>query len=102
VLKIMRKKQVTNWQAVGIGAKVGFLPVFFILLFILFQGGMNDLFFTLLVALLGLGVILFGIIGAVAGYALRKTRLGTTIAAIIATVIGSFGGMILLLAILPE
>lgn len=98
----MEKQELTNRDAVIIGAKVGFLPVFFILLFILFQGGMDDLFFTLLVALLGLGVILFGVIGAIAGYALGKTRVTTTISAILGTIIGSFGGAILLLTILPE
>jgi CDP-diglyceride synthetase len=98
----MEQEQLTIRQAIGVGAKIGFLPVFFILLFILLQSEMDDLFFILLVGLLGLGVILFGIIGAVAGYALGKTRVATTISAILGTIIGSFGGAILLLTILPE
>jgi hypothetical protein len=89
-------------QAVGTGAKTGLLPVFFILLFVLLQSGTGDLGFLLLVASLGLGVILFGIIGSLAGYVLRKTRIVMVISAIVGTMIGSFGGAILLLAILQE
>jgi hypothetical protein len=98
----MQKKQLTNWQAVGIGAKVGFLPVFFLLILILARTGFQYLDFLVKVATLGLGVILFGVIGAVAGYALGKTKVITTISAILGTIIGSLGGMVLLLAILPE
>lgn len=80
----MEKKELTNWQAVGIGAWVGFGFILLIAVFlflVIVPAGIVPSIIT------ALPVMLFGITGAMIGKYWKKTRFATWTGALLSSVV---------------
>jgi len=85
----MEKKPVTNWQAVGIGALVGPIPI----LVLWVGGGSSDsylsLFIFVLLIILGLPALFGGIIGATIGKKWKNSKTAIWSGAVLGTILGA-------------
>ena len=93
----MEQKELTNWQAVGIGARVGFGLILLLIIILSLTNCFSPVVIRISI-IIGLPAILFGIPGAWIGKSLGKNRLAAWSAAIFGGILGIVGWFMLLVS----